>query len=70
VGPHYRFRKYLKAIVDGEELTLMTLRNDDFLQELKDQFNEALKALEQRGAVTLKTSAVNEDHKEGVPSPR
>jgi hypothetical protein len=70
VGPLYRFRKYLKAIVDGEELTLMTLRKDDFLQELKDQFNEVLKVLEERGAVTLKTSAMNEDHKECVPGPR
>ncbi len=69
VGPLYRFRKYLKAIVDGEELPLMQLRKDDFLQELKDQFNEALKVLEQRGAVTLKPSAVKEDHKEGVPVP-
>lgn len=70
VGPLYRFRKHLKAIVDGEELTLMKLRKDDFLQELKDQFNEVLRVLEQRGAVTLKTSAVNEDHKECVPGPR
>ncbi|HBI42055.1 MAG TPA: hypothetical protein DDY78_04240 [Planctomycetales bacterium] len=69
VGPLYRFRKYLKAIVDGEELALMKLRKDDFLQELKDEFNEVLKVLEERGAVTLKTSAVNEDHKVGVPGP-
>ncbi len=44
------------------------LRKDDFLHELKDEFNEALKVLEQRGAVTLKTIAVNEDHKESVAS--
>jgi hypothetical protein len=69
-GPLYRFRKHLKAIVDGEELTLMKLRKDDFLQELKDEFNEVLTVLEQRGAVTLKSSAVNEGHKVGVPGPR
>jgi hypothetical protein len=32
----------------------MRLRKDDFLQELKDDFNEMLKALEQRGGVVLK----------------
>jgi hypothetical protein len=70
VGPLYRFRKCLKAIAAGEEVALMELRKDDFLHELKDEFNEALKVLEQRGAVTLKTSAVNEDHKASVAGPR
>jgi signal transduction histidine kinase len=69
-GPLYRFRKQLQAIKDGEELEMMVLRKDDFLQDLKDEFNEALKALEERGAVTFKTNAVNEDCHESVPGPR
>jgi hypothetical protein len=68
VGPLYRLRKCLKAIVDGEDLALMTLRKDDFLQELKDEFNQVLKVLEERGAVTLKTSPVNEKDKVSVPA--
>ena len=69
-GPLYRFRKCLKAITDGEELALMNLRKDDFLHDLKDEFNEMLKALEQRGAVTLKTSPVKEGHELVVPGSR
>jgi hypothetical protein len=64
VGPLFRFRKCLKAIVDGDDMTLMQLRKDDFLQELKDEFNEVLKVLEQRGAAKLITSELKEDHKE------
>ena len=70
VGPLYRFRKHLQAIVDGEDLALMELRKDDLLHDLKDEFNAALRALEQRGAVTLKTSAVSEDDKESVAGTR
>jgi hypothetical protein len=69
-GPVYRLRNCLKAIVDGEELALMNLRKDDFLQDLKDEFNEMLKALEQRGAVTLKTNEVNEGNGLVAPGPR
>ena len=70
VGPLYRFRQCLRAIADGEDLALMKLREGDFLQELKDEFNEALKALEQRGALKIKTNAApedqNEEHKEAI----
>jgi len=53
VGPLFRLRKCVQAIIEGDEMTLMRLRKDDFLQELKDEFNEMLKVLEQRGAVKL-----------------
>ena len=36
VGPLFRFRKCVQAIIEGDEMTLMRLRKDDFLQELKD----------------------------------
>jgi nitrogen fixation/metabolism regulation signal transduction histidine kinase len=62
VGPLFRFRKCVQAIIEGDEMPLMGLRKDDFLQELKDEFNEMLKVLEQRGAVKL-TSNVIEDPK-------
>jgi len=57
VGPLVRFRKVCQAIRDGEPAELVKLRKGDFLQELRDEFNEMLQALEQRGAVTLKTPA-------------
>ena len=66
VGPLYRFRKTLKAIAAAEELDLVTLRKGDFLQEMRDDFNEMIRALEQRGAVTLKTVDAKQDAKQPV----
>jgi hypothetical protein len=64
VGPIYRFRKTVQAVTAGEELDLIKLRKGDFLLELKDDFNEMLKALEQRGAVVLKKPAAKPDPKQ------
>jgi hypothetical protein len=54
VGPLYRFRKTIQAVTAGEEVSLVGLRTGDHLQELKDDLNAMLRALEQRGAITLK----------------
>src|SRR5437870_53332 len=56
VGPLYRFQRTIKDITAGEEVELVRLRTDDFLQEMKEEFNEMLKALEQRGAISVKPS--------------
>jgi nitrogen fixation/metabolism regulation signal transduction histidine kinase len=53
VGPLYRFRQTVQAVTAGEEVRLVVLRKGDHLQELKDDFNAMLRALEQRGAITL-----------------
>jgi hypothetical protein len=53
VGPLYRFRKTIQAVTAGEEISLIRLREGDHLLEMRDDFNEMLKALEQRGAITL-----------------
>jgi methyl-accepting chemotaxis protein len=66
VGPLYRFRKTLKAIAAAEELELVNLRQGDFLLEMRDDFNEMIRALEQRGAVTLKTADAGRDAKQPV----
>lgn len=55
VGPLYRFRKTIQAIAAGEQVELLTLRKGDFLLDMKDDFNEMLKVLEQRGAAIVKT---------------
>lgn len=55
VGPLVPFRKTMQAIRDGEEVGLVQLRKDDLLHDMKDEFNEMLQALEQRGAIVLKT---------------
>src|SRR5581483_6417014 len=54
VGPLYRFRMVVKAVTAGEEVPVIVLRQGDLLLEMRDDMNEMLKALEQRGAVTLK----------------
>ena len=54
--PLYRFRQAIKAIESGEELELIRLRKGDMLQEMKDDFNRMLTALEHRGVVVLKES--------------
>jgi methyl-accepting chemotaxis protein len=66
VGPLYRFRKTLKAITAADELDLVTLRKGDFLQEMRDDFNEMIRALEQRGAVTVKAAEAVPEAKQPV----
>jgi nitrogen fixation/metabolism regulation signal transduction histidine kinase len=68
VGPLYRFRKTIQTIAAGEEVDLVNLRRDDFLQEMKDEFNEMLKLLEQRGAVTLKENAAEQSKQQATAS--
>jgi nitrogen fixation/metabolism regulation signal transduction histidine kinase len=53
VGPLVRFRRVCQAVRDGEPVDLVKLRKGDFLQEFRDEFNDMLRALEQRGALTL-----------------
>lgn len=55
VGPIVQFRRAIQKIAAGEELELLQLRKDDYLHELKDEFNEMLRVLENRGAIQLKT---------------
>ena len=55
VGPIVRFRRACQAVRDGDLVEPLTLRKDDYLLELRDEFNEMLKALEARGAIAMKT---------------
>jgi sensor histidine kinase YesM len=66
VGPLYRVRQAVKAVAAGEEQEPMTLRKGDYLQELKDDFNEMLEALEGRGAGVLKKPATAQDRAKAV----
>ena len=66
VGPLYRLRQTIKAVTAGEEISPVAFRKDDYLLELRDDFNEMLRALEQRGAITLKGGAAKEQPKQPV----
>lgn len=54
VGPLFRFRQILKAVAAGEPVRLVKLRQDDFLTEMRDEFNEMLEALQRRGLHVIK----------------
>jgi methyl-accepting chemotaxis protein len=58
VGPLYRFRQTIQAVTAGEEIRLVALRRDDQLQEMKEELNAMLRALEQRGAITIRGAEV------------
>ena len=66
VGPLYRFRKTVQAITAGAEVDLITLRKTDFLQELKDEFNEMLRVLEERGALALNEIDVKSNEQQAI----
>ena len=60
VGPLYRFRKTIQAVTAGEDIRLVNLRKNDQLQEMKDDLNAMLRALEQRGAITIRGAVPDE----------
>jgi len=66
VGPLYRFRKTIQAIKDGEDVELIRLRKKDYLQELKEDVNEMLRILEQRGAITVKTAEAKQEQRQAT----
>ncbi len=66
VGPLYRFRKTIQSVTAGEEVVLIRLREGDHLNELKDDLNEMLRTLEQRGAITLRGSPSNTEPQPAV----
>jgi hypothetical protein len=57
VGPLYRFRKTVQAIANDEPVEMVRLRKGDFLMDFRDDFNEMLKLLEQKGYVVIKNNA-------------
>jgi hypothetical protein len=64
VGPLVRLRQSIKAITEGGTLDLVTFRKGDLLGDLKDEFNEMLTVLAQRGAVSLKSTEAGQDRKQ------
>lgn len=57
VGPLYRFRQTIKAILAGEPVDVVRLRKGDYLGEMRDDLNELLELLEQRGIIEVKRPA-------------
>jgi hypothetical protein len=67
VGPLHRFRRTIRAVASGDEVELVRLRQGDFLREMKEEFNEMLQALEQRGAVVVKPTGATRNQRRPLP---
>jgi hypothetical protein len=53
VGPLVRFRRAMEAISAGQAIRPIKLREGDFLNELRDDFNKMLEALQKQGVPVL-----------------
>jgi hypothetical protein len=54
VGPLVRVRATLQQMAAGEPVSLIRFREGDYLDELRDDFNAMLDALQRRGVPVLK----------------
>jgi methyl-accepting chemotaxis protein len=54
VGPLVRFRKTIQAIADGEAVRPVKLRDGDYLEEMRDDFNKMLEQLQKQGVPVIK----------------
>lgn len=54
LGPIHNLRKSIKAVTAGEPVRPVRFRKDDFLPELRDEFNHMLEALQRHGVPALK----------------
>ena len=66
VGPIVRFRKTMQAIANGESVRPIKLRGNDYLTEMRDDFNKMLEELQKRGVPVLKPTDPAQN--EGDPS--
>lgn len=70
VGPLVRFRKTIQDLTDGQAVRPIKLREGDFLDELRDDFNRMLEALQRQGIPVLKpTDAHTETRDESARLP-
>lgn len=46
VGPVYRIRMHMKKIRESGEISLVTIRSDDYFQNLAEDYNDLLKYIE------------------------
>jgi nitrogen fixation/metabolism regulation signal transduction histidine kinase len=62
VGPLVRFRRTLQDMANGEAVRPNKLREGDYLEELRDDFNKMLEHLQKQGVPVIKpTDPASED---------
>jgi hypothetical protein len=64
VGPVVRFRQAFQAIAQGEAVRPVKLRGDDYLNELRMDFNRRLEALQRKGVPVLRPDVSGSDDEE------
>jgi hypothetical protein len=64
VGPMVRFRRAMEAITRGEAIRPLKLREGDFLNEFRDDFNQMLLVLQKHGVQVLLPNDGAEESKE------
>ena len=67
VGPLVRFRRTMQGIAQGQAVRPIKLREGDYLGELRDDFNQMLESLQQRGVEVLGPGAPVEGEKDQAP---
>lgn len=63
VGPLIRFRRAAQAIANGEAVRPIKLREGDYLDEFRDEFNRMLESLQRRGVPVLRADVPAENDK-------
>jgi hypothetical protein len=68
IGPMVRFRRTMQSVAQGEAVRPIKLREGDYLNDLRDDFNAMLLALQQRGVAVLKPDAPAEEQTQRKPA--
>ncbi len=63
VGPVMRFRRTVQDIARGESVRPIKLREGDYLDDFRDDFNQMLDALQRRGTAVLRPDVPREEEK-------
>ena len=66
--PIHRFRQTLQSVTAGQPVRLLKLRDGDFLEEMKDDFNAMLEALQRQGVPALKPTEANDKDEQRQPA--
>ncbi len=61
VGPLIRFRQAMRELAAGGQVRPIKLREDDYLVEMRDEFNAMLDELQKRGVPVLKPIDPDQD---------
>lgn len=69
VGPLVRFRRTMQDIANGQPVRPIKLRDGDFLDDLRDDFNRMLETLQRQGLPVIKPADGNEQAKEQQRQP-